>query len=198
MIMLPDYEIKRKTSIIEKIMPYIEFVLILIILQVIILLFWVGPSEEETIRFRLLANSNTPADQEMKKEIQREIEPLINNAVTSAQSVEELGDNLAALEGTITKVATSLSNGVPIKLERTQALFPAKRSGFMIHPQAVYDAYIVTIGSGRGDNWWCALFPKVCFPEEQQAEVEVEVEVEDEEVTFFVWEWIKGLFSESY
>jgi len=54
----------------------------------------------------------------------------------------------------------------------------------------------VTIGSGRGDNWWCALFPKVCFPEEQQAEVEVEVE--DEEVTFFVWEWIKGLFSESY
>ena len=55
-------------------------------------------------------------------------------------------------------------------LERTEALFPPKRSGFIIHPQAEYDAYILTIGSGRGDNWWCSLFPKVCFPEEKESE----------------------------
>ena len=57
-------------------------------------------------------------------------------------------------------------------LERTEALFPPKRSGLYIHPQAVYDAYILTIGSGRGDNWWCALFPKVCYPDEKDANVE--------------------------
>ena len=189
--MLPDYEIKRKRTIIEKLMPYFEFALILIILQTVILLFSGGPSDEE-IRFRILAHSNTPADQQMKKEMQREIEPLIENAVAISQSMEALGDNLAALEGTIINIASSLSDGMPVTLERTEALFPAKRSGFVVHPQALYDAYIITIGSGRGDNWWCALFPKVCFTEEQEAEIE------EEEVTFFIWEWIKGLFSESY
>ena len=75
----------------------------------------------------------------------------------------------------------------PITLERKEALFPPKRSGLVIHPQATYDAYILTIGSGRGDNWWCAIFPKICFPDKR--------EDEEEKVTFFVWEWIKGMFS---
>lgn len=192
MEMLTDYEIKPKTTIIEKVIPYIEFALILIILQAVILLLSDGQGEDEAIRFRLLAHSNTQADQEMKQEIQREIEPLIKNAVTNSHTTKELGDNLAALEGKLINIASSLSDGMPVTLERTQALFPAKRSGFIIHPQNFYDAYVITIGDGRGDNWWCALFPKICYSEEQEAEVV------DEKVTFFIWDWFKGLFSESY
>jgi len=189
--MIQDYEIKRKLSKIERAMPYIEFVLILIIIQSILGLFMGAQSmEDETIRFRLLANSNTPADQLIKEEIQLQIEPLIEDAVVNSQSKEELGDNLAALEPKLLKIATEIAGEESVTLERREALFPAKRSGFVIQPQADYDAYILTIGSGRGDNWWCALFPRVCFPE--KAEVEVE---EEEKVTFFVWEWIKGLFS---
>ncbi|MBO1912594.1 stage II sporulation protein R, partial [Microvirga sp. 3-52] len=66
-----------------------------------------------------------------------------------------------------------------------------KRSGFVIHPQSEYDAYLLTIGSGRGDNWWCALFPKICFVDE----AEKKEKKEEEKVTFFVWEWITGLFA---
>lgn len=188
--MLQDYEIKRKTTIIEKIVPYIEFALILIIIQSVILLFSGGQPEEEELRFRLLANSNAPADQQIKKEIQQEIAPLIESVVNRSQSTKELGDNLAALEPKIIEIATSISGGMPVTLKRTDALFPAKRSGFVIHPQATYDAYIMTIGSGRGDNWWCALFPKVCFVDKE--------EKEEEKATFFIWEWLKSLFSESY
>ena len=190
--MLQDYEIKRKIPKIERVMPYIEFVLILIVIQCI-LGFFTGTEksiEEETIRFRILANSNTAADQLIKEEIQLQIEPLIKNAVVNSQSKEELGDNLAALEPTLLGIATSIAGENTVTLERKEALFPAKRSGFVILPQADYDAYILTIGSGRGDNWWCALFPKICFPDEVEAEAE-----EEEKVTFFVWEWIKGLFS---
>ena len=186
--MLPDYEIKRTTTMIEKIMPYIEFILILIILQTSISLFTSGPSEEgEAIQFRVLAHSNTTSDQEIKAEIQREIEPFIEKAVATSQTVEELGKNLAEIEGEILDIANSISKDVPVTLKRTDALFPPKRSGFIVQPQATYDAYILTIGSGRGDNWWCSLFPKVCFPDEK--------ENSDEKVTFFIWEWIKGLFS---
>ena len=189
--MLQDYEIKRKIPKIERVMPYIEFVLILIIIHCILGFFTETQAvEEETIRFRLLANSNTAADQLIKEEIQLQIEPLIENAVVNSQSKKELGDNLAALEPKLFEIATSIAGEKTVTLERKETLFPAKRSGFVILPQADYDAYILTIGSGRGDNWWCALFPKVCFPDEVEAEAE-----EEEEVTFFVWEWIKGLFS---
>ena len=185
--MLQDYEIKKTTTKFEKVLPYIEFLLVLIIIQSFISLFTVGLAEEEAVRFRLLANSNTPIDQQIKKDIQREIEPLIQKAVVTSQSHKELEANLAALEVLIVEVASGIAKDIPVKLERKEALFPPKRSGFMISPQSNYDAYILTIGSGRGDNWWCAIFPRICFPDK-------EVE-EEEKVTFFVWEWIKGLFS---
>lgn len=189
--MLEDYEIKRKTTIMDKLMPYLEFIIVLIIIQSIITLFTGGVEEEETIRFRLLAHSDAPADQQIKREIQREIEPLIEKAVVDSQSTQELVHNLAELEETILEIAGSLSNGHSVSLERTDALFPPKRSGLFIHPQSTYDAYILTIGSGRGDNWWCALFPKICFPDEK----EKQGQEDDEKVTFFVWEWIKAWFS---
>lgn len=189
--MIQDYEIKRKRPTIERVMPYAEFVLILIILQCI-LSFFTGSvtAEEETIRFRLLANSNTVADQLIKEEIQLQIEPLINQAVATSTSKKELGNNLAAIETTILDIATSIAGETAVVLERKEARFPAKRSGFIIQPQADYDAYVLTIGSGRGDNWWCAMFPRICFPDKVESEV-----AEEEKVTFFVWEWIKGLFS---
>jgi stage II sporulation protein R len=194
--MLPDYEINpKKKPLFEKLMPYIEFVIMLIIIQSVVTLFTAGQPEDDSIRFRLLAHSDAPADQRMKQEIQQVIEPLIANAVATSGSRQELAANLAELEGKILEVASEISNGIPVSLERTAALFPPKRSGLVIHPQAAYDAYILTIGSGRGDNWWCALFPKICFPDKKDSEPEEEVEKEDEKVTFFVWEWIKGLFA---
>ncbi len=185
--MLPDYEIKRTTTIGEKIMLFIEFIIILIIIQAIVTLFTAGQAEDDAIRFRLLAHSNAPTDQQVKIDIQKKIQPLIEKAVVTSQSTEELGDNLAAIESTLLEIANSMSKGKTITLERKEALFPPKRSGLVIHPQSTYDSYILTIGSGRGDNWWCALFPKVCFPDKK--------EKEKEKVTFFIWEWIKGIFS---
>lgn len=185
--MLPDYEIKRTGQKIEKLMPIIEFALILIILQSAIALF-AGSQTEEAIQFRLLAHSNTAADQLIKQEIQQQIAPLIEEVLSSSNSNDELENDLIALEPQIIEIASSIEKTQSITLERKDALIPPKRSGFTIQPQASYDAYILTIGSGRGDNWWCSLFPNICFPDDKE-------EKEEEKVTFFVWEWIKGLFS---
>lgn len=190
--MLTDYKISEtafqtKTKY-ERIMPYIEFILLLLILQSALIFMTSGAAEdEEVIRFRLLAHSNAQVDQQVKLAIQSEIEPLIQNAVATSRSLVELEMNLRALENRIIEVANALSNGDSIKLERKETLFPPKRSGFFIHPQSMQDAYILTIGSGRGDNWWCSIFPKICFPDKAPKE--------EEEVTFFIWEWIKEIFS---
>src|SRR6185437_7163373 len=121
--MLPDYEIKRTTPIMDKLMPYIEFIIVLIIIQSIIMLFTGGAKEDDAIRFRLLAHSDAPVDQRIKRDIQREIKPLIEQAVFNSKSNKELVHNLALLESTILEVATSMSNGRAVTLERTVALF---------------------------------------------------------------------------
>ncbi|MFS0575892.1 stage II sporulation protein R [Sporosarcina sp. 179-K 3D1 HS] len=185
--MLPDYVITRKKPIVDKILPFIEMILLLIIVQAVVTLLTMAPEEEETIRFRVLAHSDAPSDQQIKEDIQQEIAPMIEKALATSGSKAELVDNLKALEPAIIAAANGLSDGRAVSLMRTDALFPPKRSGYFIHPQARYDAYVLTIGSGRGDNWWCALFPKICFPDKEEAE--------DEKVVFFIWEWIKKLFS---
>lgn len=190
--MLPDYEIVRKTKI-EKILPILEFILVLLLIQAIISLFTPLAIEEEAVRFRILAHSNADKDQQIKMDIQKQIEPLIQVAIGSSTSKTEIGENMAAIESEILAVAEQLSKGKPVKLERTAALFPPKRSGILIAPQSIVDAYILTIGSGRGDNWWCALFPKVCFPE-QEANADKDKQ-EEKEVKFFIWEWIKSFFN---
>ncbi len=184
--MLQDYEIKRTETNTRKIMIVLEFALILIIMQSILTLF-AGASAEEAVQFRLLAHSNAATDQLTKEEIRREIAPLIDNVVTTSTSKEEIGERLASLEPTLLKIASTIAKGQSIQLERKNALIPPKRSGFSIQPQATYDTYVLTIGSGRGDNWWCSLFPNVCFQGQE--------EKSEEKVTFFIWEWIKGLFS---
>jgi len=53
----------------------------------------------------------------------------------------------------------------------------------------MYHSIVVKIGNARGDNWWCSIFPSICEPDKNE-----EPEEEKEEVTFFIWEWIKGFF----
>lgn len=195
--MLQDYEISnlnKQPKRIGKVVAVIEFMLILFLIQSALMLFiQPQPEQAEGIRFRIVAHSNTPADQQLKESIQQAIAPLINNAISQAESNSEIVDNLEQVEATIFSIAKEMADGQDVRFERKATLFPPKRSGLAITPQAPYDAYVLTIGSGRGDNWWCGLFPSVCFPE-QEAEKKVDEEKE-EKVTFFIWEWIKSLFS---
>lgn len=176
----PDHKWKKR------LIAFIEFILILIMLQAILTLFQEHTSDEP-IRYRILAHSDAPADQAIKVRIQQEIEPMIAGAIARATSQEELLSELASLEDEMLAAATLHSLDRTVTLERKNALFPAKRVGFEIFPQDVYEAYVITIGSGRGANWWCSIFPKVCYAEEEAAESE-------EEVTFFLWEWITSFF----
>ena len=82
--MLQDYEIKRTPTRFEKVIPDIEFILVLIIIQSALMLFTGDTEEGDAIRFRLLAHSDAPVDQQMKEDIRREIEPMIAKAINNA------------------------------------------------------------------------------------------------------------------
>lgn len=187
--MLPDYEIIRNDSPKSKRSPWIELIFSLLIIQIFL---FILPSDSgaaeavpaDAIHVRIVANSNTNEDQAVKSLIQEEINPILQEAIKTAKTVEELELRLADLSSEIAKRAGSITTKA-IQIQLVDALIPPKTDGVNYYPQDIYKAFVVTIGEGKGDNWWCALFPKVCYQDD---------EPEKEPAKFWTWEWIKKKF----
>lgn len=62
--------------------------------------------------------------------------------------------------------------------------------GDLVYPAGVYDAILITLGEGKGENWWCVLFPPLCFIDYENSEAMKETDETDEqkevEVEFFI------------
>lgn len=187
--MLPDYEIIRNESPQSKRSPWIELIFSLLIIQTMLFLLPSASGAAEAIpadaiHVRIVANSNTQEDQEMKSLIQEEIQPILVEAIATAKSAEELEKQLSSLTNEMTKRAGKITKKM-IQIQLVDALIPPKKDGSFFYSQNVQKALVVTIGEGKGDNWWCALFPKVCYRDEEPKE---------EPVKFWTWEWIKNKF----
>ncbi|MGX9133134.1 stage II sporulation protein R [Rummeliibacillus sp. JY-2-4R] len=150
-------------------------------------------TELEQPRFRIIANSNTTADQNYKHKLVEEIKPILEYEVQHSST----GVNLSTIEEKLkNKLSTKIASG-DIQITTTNALFPPKRNDYKMYAQDKYQAIIVTIGAGRGDNWWCGLFPKICYrDEEATSDVKDKEEVKEEKPKFFIIEWIKSLFED--
>lgn len=192
--MLKDYPIQPKR---HRWVEVIQFILLLVMFQSIIFLLDDGQEKShDDIQFRVIAHSNEAKDQQEKEEIQQILMQGVAHLHETSDTTEQFHDQMAQLAPTLLGQFEELVPSRSVRFERKEAVIPPKRSGFYFQPQDAYDAYIVTIGSGRGDNWWCALFANVCYPAEiEETQEAPDEEEEEEEVTFFIWEWIKSLFS---
>lgn len=146
--------------------------------------------QEKDFRIRVIANSNTVQDQHEKEQLVEELKPYFMQVVTAGVAGNEQIQTLKQ------QIETELSKNYPqidTQVVVGDNLFPPKRQGAVLYPQNVYHSIVVKIGDARGDNWWCSIFPSICEPEKE--EVKAEEPEEEEQVTFFIWEWIKGLFA---
>ncbi|MGE6913434.1 stage II sporulation protein R [Lysinibacillus fusiformis] len=146
--------------------------------------------QENDFRIRVIANSNTAQDQYEKEQLVEELKPYFMQVVTAGVAGNEQIQTLKQ------QIETELSENYPqidTQVVVGDNLFPPKRQGAVLYPQNVYHSIVVKIGDARGDNWWCSIFPSICEPEKE--EVKAEEPEEEEQVTFFIWEWVKGLFA---
>lgn len=166
---------------------------------------------DEAIRLRILADSNDKQDQMVKREVRDQVNAEITEWVeelTSVEAAREMIQNrLPELETIVgeTLEKEGLSQSYSVDYD-TNVEFPTKLYGTFIYPAGEYEAILITLGEGKGDNWWCVLFPPLCFldfsngtsvaeAEEVTAEEE-EVEMEEEkEVKFFVVKMWESIFS---
>ena len=140
---------------------------IIIVLTIIVLIFSLNKkelSEEEMIRFRIIANSNSETDQLVKRKVMKKIEKTLLNSKANTKQEEKsyLLEQLPTFEEKIKEVIGSHN----FEINYGMNYFPEKKEKETIYPEGNYESLVITLGEGAGDNFWCILFPPLCLMDE--------------------------------
>jgi len=139
---------------------------------------------EEVLRFHVLANSDNAADQRLKMQVKEAIITYMKEKLPEAESVEQTtrwaGEHLEELEQVALRIIREEGYNYPVSAEVVYDEFPEKTYGDVIFPAGRYHALRVEIGQAKGQNWWCVLYPNLCFidavhavvPEESKQELQ--------------------------
>lgn len=122
---------------------------------------------EKLIRFHVIANSDEEKDQALKLKVRDEVLKYIQPMLKDSKDIDNSREILKRENENILNIARTVieSNGYSYKVDSTlsREYFPVKTYGNITLPQGEYEAYRILIGSGEGKNWWCVMFPPICF-----------------------------------
>lgn len=126
-----------------------------------------GLIPQESIRLRILADSDSPADQALKRRVRDAVIESMNGWVTGPQTLDQARATVAAHLPEIERMAAQMVRDAgfryDVQVELGMVPFPAKVYGGKLYPAGDYEALRITLGRGLGQNWWCVLFPPLCF-----------------------------------
>lgn len=135
------------------------------------------------IRFHVIANSDSEQDQDLKLKVRDKVLEYVQPLLKESKNIEESREILKRENEKILEIATEVikGTGYDYSVESTldKEYFPIKTYGNITLPQGEYEAYRIIIGSGEGQNWWCVMFPPICFVDITRGEVAYE-ETEEE------------------
>jgi len=122
---------------------------------------------DQLIRFHVLANSDSEQDQAMKQAVRDAILKEVSPQLSVSQSLDESRQILKKVRPDMADIARSVvkawGKDYAIHTEYGHFSFPTKSYGTLVLPAGDYEALRVVIGEGQGSNWWCVLFPPLCF-----------------------------------
>ena len=156
----------------------------------------------EILRFHVIANSDSEADQALKLKVRDEVVEYMKVLLKDAEDVEEtkslVREHLADIERKAAAVIEKEGFTYPARAELTECYFPRKSYGDCTFPAGRYQALRLCIGKAEGRNWWCVLFPNLCFidsihavlPKEQKQQLK-NVLTEEEYESLFDWKHSK-------
>lgn len=134
----------------------------------------------DILRFHILANSDSPEDQALKLEIRDLVISVLAHSLGEGAGKEEtkawLLENKKELEDMAQDYLLGKGVSQPVRLTLTQDYFPTKAYGNLVFPCGTYEAARITIGEGKGHNWWCVLYPPLCYADAMHAVVPEESE----------------------
>lgn len=164
-----------------------------IVIAIIIIISCVTKQEmlimpKEAIRFRVVANSNSPKDQEVKKHVVNNL----NKNITKLQLVprdisisrESIKNSIPLFKQEVETTLNQLNASSEYTINYGMNYFPEKEYKGIKYEEGEYESLVITLGDGLGENFWCILFPPLCLLEAE------ETEKDEVEYTSFIQEII--------
>ena len=118
-------------------------------------------------RLHVVANSDKEEDQELKLDVKKTVVDYLSRRLGSGADLEETREyvleNLPEIEQAALKTIEEQGKDYPISAVVEKTYFPDKTYGDWTFPAGEYEALNIRIGKGEGKNWWCVLYPSLCF-----------------------------------
>lgn len=122
---------------------------------------------EKILRFHVLAASDTKEDQELKLKVRDAVgvymEEELADAPNKSESEELVRLHLGEIEAVAEQTIKEAGYDYPVTASLAYVEFPQKTYGAYVFPAGTYEALEVVIGEGKGHNWWCVMYPNLCF-----------------------------------
>lgn len=144
--------------------------------------------KDKLIRFHVIANSDTEEDQNLKLKVRDKVIEALSSKLSETKNVDEarnvLKENIDFINLVAKEVILDNNYSYDVNTMLSNENFPDKVYGNYIFPQGNYEAFRVIIGNGEGQNWWCVMFPPLCFVDETKDTVDSnELDKNIEEIT---------------
>lgn len=122
---------------------------------------------QEVLRFHVLANSDNEEDQALKMKVKESILDYIKQEMPEGESLDETSEwirkHIDELEEVAETVILEEGYAYTVSAAVTTCWFPEKTYGDLTFPQGNYKSLRIEIGEAKGQNWWCVLYPGLCF-----------------------------------
>lgn len=162
-----------------------------------------GIGTRQLIRFHVLANSDSEQDQQVKLKVRDAVIDYLAPYLENVSDIDHARAIVASRQGEIVNVArqvlkdSSMDYGVSIQTGYFD--FPVKSYGNFVLPSGRYEAVRLLLGNAEGKNWWCVLFPPLCFIDVSSAAAvtkgdsagTAELQPDNVELRWKIAEWFK-------
>ena len=145
-----------------------KIVIIISMTILILCIFKNAYQNEDTIRFRIIANSNSIEDQQLKREVLNNIskELLNSNPTNINEERKYIKEKLPLFEQKVKETTNNYSTNYGYNY------FPEKTYKGKTYEAGEYESLVITLGEGTGNNFWCILFPPLCMIDEEEEKIE--------------------------
>lgn len=129
---------------------------------------------DEAIRLRVLANSNSVDDQALKTKVREDLQLYMFELLKNTKGIEQarvvLDQNLEQINQRVANTLQKNDSQMNFDINFGLNYFPQKEYKGIIYPAGQYESLLITLGEGKGDNWWCVLFPPLCLMEAEESD----------------------------
>lgn len=129
---------------------------------------------DNALRIRVIPNSNSQEDQKVKEKVKNKMQVTMYNLLKDSKDVSEarniVENNLDLVDDEVKKILLAENYQKQYNINYGYNYFPSKSYKGVTYEEGYYESLVVKLGEGKGDNWWCVLYPPLCLIEEDNSD----------------------------